>query len=292
MNRLPARHGRLFIPLIAMDWTEEHDMRVLSFSFIWGRRAIPFWWHARPKGTLSRSRNSLESNAGRLLKSWMGGRGFILPADRGFHRTAFIRALSNKHGIDFVIRVMKSTHVSVKGHRGALGQLRLQVNKVRDFRLALYGSSARVPVRLVVKKVKVKRQQKNKRKSGYSTWYLVTSIKEESKQRMVGYYERRYGIEASYRDRKTAPGWKRQRYIRDGERLIRRLPILTMVMIRAPVAAERKKVRKKKYIVMPQRSLGSNESASIAQLGIRLIHWLSDRETSLRHEILFRVRGL
>jgi len=288
LNWLLARHGKLFTPLIAMDWTEEHDMKVLSL----GRRSIPFYWHARVKGTLSRSQNALESNAIRLLKMWMGSRRFILLADRGFHRTALIRALSKKYNIDFVIRVMKTTHVSVKGHRGALHDLRVHLNKVRDFRQALYGSSARVPLRLVVKKIKVKRQAKDKHKPKHSTWFLVTSIQDESKHRIVGYYERRYGIEASYRDWKTALGWRRQRYIRDGERLSRFLLILTMAMICALVVAEGKKGQRKKYLVMLQQSWGRRQAASVVQLGIWLIQSLPDRDTSLQHKILFRVWGL
>ena len=292
LNWLIARQGKLFVPLIAVDWTEEHGMKVLSFSFVWGRRSIPFYWHARKKGTLSRSQNSLESNAIRLLKSWMGGHRFILLADRGFHRTALVRALGEKYGIEYVIRVMTTTHVKVKGHKGALGKLRVHTNKVRDFKKALYGDSAKVSVRLVVKKIKVKRQAKNKGKPDYSTWYLVTSLQNENKHQIVEYYERRYGIEASYRDWKTALGWRHQPHIINPERLSRYLLVLTVGMICALVVAESKKGQRKKYLVVLQTSYDNPQTASLVQCGIWLIQSLSDRDTSLHIQKLFRIWGL
>jgi hypothetical protein len=231
----------------------------------------------------------LESNAIQLLRLWMGSRRFILLADRGFHRTALIRALCEKYRIEFVIRVMKTTHVKVKGHNGALEDLRVQVNKVRDFQQASYGSSARVPVRLVVKKIRIKRQAKDKNKLNHSIWYLVTSIVGESKYRIVDYYSRRYGIEASYRDWKTALGWKRQRYIQDGERLSRYLLILTLAMICALVVAECKKGQRKKQLVILKQSFGSRKTTSLVQLGIWLIQTLSDRDTSFHSKKSFQL---
>ena len=265
--------GPLHTPMVAIDWTEEHEMCVLSLSLIWDRRAVPFYWYAAKKGTLSKSQNQIESTAIELLKSWMRGRPLILLADRGFHRTAFIRALAHKYELDFVIRVIKTTHVKVKGHKGALEALRLHTGKVRDFKNALYGSMAKVPVRLVAKRVRIKGKP--------HTWYLVTSLMQTGKHRIVEYYERRMGIEASFRDLKTGLGWRWQRYIQDPERLSRYLMILAVAMIVALVTAERKSGQLAKYRVALQLAWGQRKSVSLVQLGIWLVQTLPDRETSL-----------
>ena len=285
LNWLLARHGSLFVPLVAMDWTEEHGMSVLSLSLIWDRRAVPFYWYAIRTGQLSRSQNTIESTAIALLKQWMRGRRFVLLADRGFHRTALIRALSQKHNIEFVIRVLKITHVKVKGYHGALEKLPVRMEKVRDFQEALYGQSARVPVRLVVKKIRVRKPKKEE----HSTWYLVTSIRKEGKHRIVEYYSRRMGIEASYRDWKTALGWRQQQYIDQGERLSRYLLILTMSMICALVVGESRRGQKQKHLVALQLAWGSGKTASLVQLGIWLIQTVADREVSLHSKKLFHL---
>lgn len=276
LNWLLARQGPLMTPLIAVDWTDEHGMHVLSLSLIWERRAVPFFWYAVKDGELSRSQNSIESAAIGLLQQWMCGRRFILLGDRGFHRTALIRALSVKRGVEFVIRVIKTTHVKVHGHRGALADMSLRTGKVRDFPQALYGQMAAVPVRLVVKRIKLANK-----KQEHSTWYLVTSIRNESKHRIVEYYSRRMGIEASFRDWKTALGWRHQPHIQVAVRLSRYLLILTMAMLCALVTAERRSGQRKKLLVALPLAWGDEKSASLVQLGIWLVRHLSDRDTSL-----------
>lgn len=273
LNWLLARRGMLQTPLVAMDWTVEHDMYVLSLSLIWDRRAVPFYWYVIEKGKLKHSQNQIESTAVELLKSWMRGRPCILLADRGFHRTALIRALAEKYQMGFVIRVIKTTHVKVKGHKGSLENLRLKTGKVRDFKQAQYGAMARVPIRLVVKRVRIKKK--------LHTWYLVTSLQQEDKHRIVNHYERRMGIEASFRDLKTGLGWRRQPHIRDPERLSRYLLILAVAMIVALVTAERKRGQLAKHRVALQVAWGQRKSVSLVQLGIWLVQQLDDRETSL-----------
>jgi len=46
LNWLLARQGSLVTPLVALDWTQEHNMHVLTMSLIWDRRAVPFYWYS------------------------------------------------------------------------------------------------------------------------------------------------------------------------------------------------------------------------------------------------------
>lgn len=264
--------GGLERPIIFMDWTEEHDQNVLMFSLKYKKRSIPFYWVVVKNGNLLRSRNSTENTAVRLLKMWMGDQKFILICDRGFSRSSLYRELLNK-GIYFIIRIPKSTHILSKEHKGALADVILHHNKVRDFSHATFlGADAKNPMRIIMKKAKI---------DGYwTTWYLATNVSDLTKTTIVNHYERRMGCEATFRDLKTTLGWRKQIGISDSTRLSRYILILTVALIIAILTAGRKIAQKYKSIVSLTKSWSQTQVVSDVQLGIWLIQYLTDRLTS------------
>ncbi len=285
---LIARQGELFRPLLAIDWTKEHGYAILTLSFLCHGRAVPFYWYCVREGKLRHSQNQIESMAIGLLKMWMGGRPFVLVGDRGFHRSALIRALVEKYRIDFVIRVVRTTHVRVRGYAGPLEGLAVRVGQVRDFREAEYGGNARVRVRLVVKRIKAQRGQDVEE----SIWYLVTSLRQESKWLVVEYYRQRMGAECGHRDWKTALGFRMQKRIVGEERLSRYLLILTTAMLLALYVANRRVAQWFRNRVAFSRSWGTIHSVSVLTLGILVLQCSSNRLTSIHHKILFHIGRL
>lgn len=263
--------GGLDRPVIFMDWTEEHGQNVLMMSLKYKRRSIPIYWVVVKDGHLLRSRNSTENTAVRLLKMWMGDQQFILICDRGFSRSSLYRELL-RSGIYFIIRIPKSTHILSREHKGALADVILHRDKVRDFSQATFlGADAKNPCRIIMKKAKVEGR--------WTTWYLATNIFDSTKTTIVSHYERRMGCEATFRDLKTTFGWRKQIGIHDSTRLSRYLLILTVALILAILTAGRKIAQKYKHIVSLTKSWKGTQVASDVQLGIWLIQYLTDQLT-------------
>ena len=229
---LVSRQGDLFPIIVLMDWTEEHGESVLCLSLRWGKRSIPFYWYCVGKGKLSRSRNAVEATALRLLRSWLPYRKIIVIADRGFSRSSLYRVLIKELKMDFIVRIPKSTHLIGKEYQGALEGIRVHADKVRDFRCAKLGAYAKQSMRIVVKKAKCD--------GSWTTWYLGTSLYGERKETIVSWYERRMGIECTFKDLKTNLGWRFQGMLTSSERLGRYLFILVTAMIIGVLMAGRK----------------------------------------------------
>ena len=264
--------GTLERPVIFMDWTHEHGQNVLMMSLKYKKRSIPIYWVVVKDGNLLRSRNSTENTAVRMLKLWMGEQKFILICDRGFSRSSLYRELLRK-GIYFIIRIPKSTHIICKEHRGALADVILHQDKVRDFAQATFlGADAKNPMRIIMKKAKID--------GHWTTWFLATNVFDQTKTTLVSQHERRMGCEATFRDLKTTLGWRKQIGIGDSTRLARYLLILTVALIVSILTAGRKIAQKYKHIVSLTKSWRGTRVASDVQLGIWLIQRLSDRLTS------------
>lgn len=264
--------GNLERPVIFMDWTQEHGQNVLMMSLKYKKRSIPIYWVVVKDGELLRSRNSTENTAVRMLKMWMGEQKFILICDRGFSRSSLYGELLRK-GIYFIIRIPKSTHILSREHNGALGDVILHQDKVRDFARATFlGADAKNPMRIILKKAKID--------GHWTTWFLATNIFDQTKTTIVNHYERRMGCEATFRDLKTTLGWRKQIGIYDSTRLSRYLLILTVALIIAILTAGRKIAQKYKHIVSLIKSWKETQVASDVQLGIWLIQHLTDRLTS------------
>ena len=264
--------GTLERPVIFMDWTQEHGQNVLMLSLKYKKRSIPIYWVSVKDGELLRSRNSTENTAVRLLKMWMGEQKFILICDRGFSRSSLYRELL-RSGIYFIIRIPKSTHILCKEYEGALADVMLHQDKVRDFSRATFlGADAKQPMRVIVKKAKIG--------GHWTTWYLATNIFDSRKTQIINHYKRRMGCEATFRDLKTTFGWRKQIGIGDPTRLSRYLFILTVALIVSILTAGRKIAQKYKHMVSLTKSWRGTQVVSDVQLGIWLIQRLSDHLTS------------
>jgi len=273
LSWLIARQGPLLPVVVLMDWTEEHGRHALFLSLKWGRRAIPFYWYCVEKGGLSRSRNTIEATALRLLRSWLPENKIIVIADRGFSRSSLYRVLLWELKMDFIIRIPKSTHILSREYQGALEGVRVYENKIRDFQHASLGAHAKRPMRIVVKKAKCD--------GVWTTWYLATSLQTERKETVVKLYEHRMGIECSFKDLKTNLGWRFQGLITTAERTSRYLFILVTAMIVAILTAGRKLAYRYKPLVAHHHAFGSSKTASEMQLGIWLIQHLADQKTMI-----------
>jgi hypothetical protein len=260
---LVGRQGPLLPLVVLMDWTEEHDQFVLLFSIKWGKRSIPFYWYSAGKKEFYRSQNSIEYTAIRLIQSWLPkGQKMILVADRGFARSRLFQMLQ-KLGIDFIVRIPKTTHLISREHRGSLASVGLVEGKIKDVRHAVLGLDAKVPIRMVMKKAKIDGK--------FTRWFLATSLQGERKESIVSLYERRMGIEATFKDLKTTLGWRFQNAIRDPQRLSRYLLILVTSMICALITAERKSTRLIHRWVSLDKAFRGTEPVSFVQLGLWLI---------------------
>ncbi len=268
---LIGRQGPLLPLVVFMDWTEEHEQYVLLFSVKWGKRSIPFYWYSAGKAEFHRSQNSIEYTAIRLIQSWVPvGQRMILLADRGFARSRLFQILK-KLGIDFVIRIPKTTHLISRKHRGSLDRVSFQPGKIRDVRHAMLGLDAKVPIRMVMKKAKMDGK--------WTRWFLATSLSGERKETIVSLYERRMGIEATFKDLKTTLGWRFQNAIQQPERVARYLLILVMSMICALITAERKSTQLFHRLVALHKAFRGTEPVSFVQLGLWLIQSTASQMT-------------
>ena len=272
LSWLLGRQGPLLPVVVLMDWTVEHGQHVLMLSLKWGKRSLPFYWYSVQKGHLSRSQNHIEATVLRLLRSWLHDRKIILIADRGFARSALFKQLKQLR-MDYIIRLPKSTHMVHVSCTGALGKVRLMTGKIRDFKQARLGANAKVPMRLVLKKARVKGK--------LTSWYLGTSLTTERKESIVSYYERRMGIEATFKDLKSTLGWRYQTGISNAKRLSRYLLILVMALICALIAAERKIGHRKKKLVALEKAFHYQKTTSFVQLGIWLIQYLNPQKLTI-----------
>jgi hypothetical protein len=175
--------------------------------------------------------------------------------------------------MDYILRIPKTTHLLSKRFNGALGKLHLQIDKVRDFSEARLGKDAKIPVRLIAKKTKIEKK--------VTTWYLATSLRKESKERVVKLYERRMGIEASFRDLKTTLGWRFEKQIQRPERITRYLLILVMTMILAWLTSTRKKTQAFARKVSLDKAFGQTQAFSFVQKGLWIMQRLAPTHSTI-----------
>jgi len=266
---LIGRQGPLLPLVVLMDWTEEHDQFVLLFSVKWRKRSLPFYWYSAGKKEFYRSQNSIEYTAIRLIQSWVPeGQRMTLIADRGFARSRLFQMLK-KLGIDFIVRIPKTTHLISRKHRGSLASVGLVEGKIQDVRNAVLGLDAKVPVRMVMKKAKIEGK--------LTRWFLATSLTGERKESIVSLYERRMGIEATFKDLKTTLGWRFQNAIREPQRLARYLLILVMSIIVALITSERKSTHTILRWVSLHKAFRGTEPVSFVQLGLWMIQSIADQ---------------
>lgn len=262
---LICRQGSLMPIVVLMDWTREHGENVLMLSIKWGQRSIPFYWVAVCDGQLKGKLVAIEITALGHLRQWIRDRAVIVIADRGFERKEFYQALI-RNRLDFIIRAQGKTHIRENNTWHALSEIKMNTEKAKDLGEVLFSKSGRITLRVIGKKAKVK--------GIWSLWYLTTSLKEERAEEVVSYYQRRMGIEATFKDLKTTLGWGRQWLIKDSKRLERYLLILVMAMVVAMITAERKVAFVDRLKVSLEKAWRGSEPVSFVQLGLWLIQRL------------------
>ena len=275
--------GKLFDVVVFMDWTMEHGKHVLMFSMKVGKRSMPFYWYCIDKDKINRSQNMIEQNALRLVKSWMHkGQRLIIIADRGFHRSVLQKNLQ-KAGVDYIIRIPKTTHIKTKLHEGALSNLDVRFKRLRDFKACFLGKDAKVPVRMIIKKIKVKQSKYKKHQAKTSTWYLSTTLDNYSKEDIVELYSRRMGIECSFKDLKTTLGWRFEKRISRPDRLARYLLILVMTLLMAWLTSLRKIAPQILAKVSLIKGFKQNTYISFVQSGLWIMRYLMPKYHILHH---------
>jgi len=179
-------------PLIAVDWTEWHsNLRVLSAAVCVGSRAIPVLVQAFPKADMPRSQNTRENTFIQLLARLSERMsGAVLVFDRGFRRVSLISELKALRQ-PFIIRLAAKVHACAKSYSGLLREHPLQPGQRVD--LGICRLNARAPVSVRVIGVWAMGQDE--------PWWLATTLI-CSHRRVAVYYDRRMGIEESFRDSK------------------------------------------------------------------------------------------
>lgn len=259
---LVRRQGPLMPVVVLIDWTREHSENVLMLSIKWRQRSIPFYWKALRDGCLKGKLVAAEAHALDVLRQILPDCAVIVIADRGFERKEFYQALM-RNKLDFIVRSKGTTKVQEEGQWYSLSEVRLFGERVKDLGRVVFSKVGKLSLRVVGKKIKVK--------GIWSRWYLTTSLQEERAEEIVKYYERRMGIEATFKDLKTTLGWRQQWLIKDSRRLERYLLILVMAMIVAMITAERKIASTNRIRVSLDRAWRGTRPVSFVQLGLWMI---------------------
>lgn len=271
---LIRRQGPLIPVVVFMDWTEEHSQSVLVMSMKWGKRAIPFYWHAIESSNLKGKLVDFELKALKWLRSSSGDRQVVVIADRGFERQKFYKELKMQN-LDFIVRSKSTTCFFEKNKKYQLREMKLIGTKIREFKEVLFSKRMKLSLRIVAKKIKVKGQ--------WSHWYLTTSLKTETAQQIISLYERRMGIEASFKDMKTTLGWGKQYHIKDAKRLERYILILVVSIMIAMVVSGWKAAQTNRFKVSLNKAWRGTKPTSFVQLGLWLIQRLPPKKLMLHH---------
>ena len=83
--------------VVALDWTDVGEFKLLVASVVVARRALPLAWHAMRKGEFSertKSRNHAEEQIIEFLRDALAGHDWVLVADRGFARADLFKKLT------------------------------------------------------------------------------------------------------------------------------------------------------------------------------------------------------
>jgi hypothetical protein len=128
--QLPA-HGPV---RLALDWTIAGQPHLLVVALLTGRRAVPIYWRiydaAVLKGRMQRYELAVMRRAVMRVIRKVGRHRVCVMADRGFAAAALFTLLTEL-GVAFVIRVKKSTTISIAGVWRKLHTLRFPGNTRR-----------------------------------------------------------------------------------------------------------------------------------------------------------------
>ena len=123
----------------------------------------------------------------------------------------------------------------------------LHQDKVRDFAQATFlGADAKNPMRIIMKKAKID--------GHWTTWFLATNVFLTKPNNPCFSMKDEWGCEATFRDLKTTPGWRKQIGIGDKYKVSPLSLILTVALIVSILTAGRKIAQKYKHIVSLTKS--------------------------------------
>lgn len=179
--------------LLALDWTCWQDrFSVLTASVCVGTRSIPVAASACVKRNLSRSQNLWEETFLRLVVDRLRRAevSAIWLCDRGFHRVAWLRKLSEMKQ-HFVVRLQRDVTVHLREGTCLLKSLELHEGERRDFGFVHLRADEAICVRLIGVWAKGAKE----------VWWLATDLP-NTVSKIVSYYDRRMGIEEQFRDAK------------------------------------------------------------------------------------------
>lgn len=192
LRLLGGRPGPL---LLALDWTcWQERFSVLTAAVCVGTRSIPVAASACSARNLSRSQNLWEETFLRLTVDRLRAASVsaIWLCDRGFHRVGWLGRLLEL-GQHFVIRIKRDVTVHLPSGACLLKSLAVGEGERRDFGFVTLRSDEAVRVRLIGVWAKGAKE----------VWWLATDLP-SAVSKVVGYYDRRMGIEEQFRDAKGA----------------------------------------------------------------------------------------
>jgi len=133
--------------VVALDWTHLGNYVIPAAKVAINRRAVPLAWTVMTKGQFkkkARSRNHAEEKLIRRLRAALGGRRWILVADRGFARADLFRKLC-AWGLRFVIRTSGNTWVQTRKYGGILDSIARRPRRATSYESVLYHKTRKVP---------------------------------------------------------------------------------------------------------------------------------------------------
>jgi hypothetical protein len=179
--------------LLALDWTKWQDrFSVLTASVCTGTRSVPVAASACVKPNLARSQNLWEETFLRLMVDRLRATRLsaIWLCDRGFHRVAWIRKLSEMQQ-HFVVRLQRDLTVHLQDRVCLLKSLEIHQGQQRDFGFVYLRADEFVRVRLIGVWARGAKE----------VWWLATDL-ENRVSKVVALYDRRMSIEEQFRDAK------------------------------------------------------------------------------------------
>jgi hypothetical protein len=182
--------------VVALDWTmfDRDDQATIALSLLTGHgRATPLLWKTVKRSAL-KGRQTAHEDAllVRLREVLPAGVAVTVVADRGIADCKLFEFLEQTLGFGYVIRLRGHIYVTaVDGERRAAKRWVGSGGRARTLRGASVTDSHAYPVATVVCV---------QAKGMAEPWCLVSSDPQAGPKRLLAYYARRWGIEASFRD--------------------------------------------------------------------------------------------
>jgi DDE family transposase len=179
--------------LLALDWTcWQTRFSVLTASVCTGTRSIPVASSACVSRNLARSQNLYEETFLRLCvdRLRMAGVSAVWLCNRGFHRVGWLKRLLEMEQ-HFVVRLKRDVTVHLRDRVCLLKSLEVSEGERRDFGFVQLRADEAVRVRLIGVWAQGAKE----------VWWLATDLQNRV-SKIVGYYDRRMGIEEQFRDAK------------------------------------------------------------------------------------------